>query len=187
MNLNMLTLLLLAGAINGPPEPEPQPKLPADPEREEALLSPPHVLPDEPTTYQLDTAIRHARRQARDIDAYIVGHEADRVDELRAHYRVLLGAVRRVEARLREAEGEAKRAASPPESRTGSSAPSIDSSQTATRPTLPRRTRPPEPAAVKVRCPRCQAKPGRRCRGRSGTTMSSPHPERVRAWERQKG
>ena len=183
MHPTLLPLLLFAADV----PPLVARKMPANPEREAELLSPPRDLDDAAPTHAAGAWLRHTLRQARDIDAYIVGHEADRVDELRAHYRVLLAAVRRVEARIREAEREAKRATPPPESRTGNSAPSINSSQTATRPTLPRRTRPPEPAAVKVRCPRCQAKPGRRCRGRSGTTMSSPHPERVRAWERQKG
>ena len=39
-----------------------------------------------------------------------------------------------------------------------------------------------------VRCPRdyCRAKPGNRCRGHSGTAIDTIHPERTRAFERQR-
>lgn len=199
MNLNMFTFLLLAGAVGGPsePKPEPLPKQPADPEREAALLSPPHVLPEEPTVYHLDTAIRIARQQGRDIDAYLSDHASDRAEELRRHRLSLLIFADDLADDLRSLRMAARPApisidpeAVAAEAELRAKGIDYDGERARYEQTVHRvvetlrerqNARPPP-----VRCPRryCLAAPGKPCRGRSGNT-APVHPERERAAKRK--
>lgn len=199
--LALLSLVLLGGLGGSPPKPE-KPKLPAVPEREAVLLSPPHALPDEPHIHQLDTAIRHARRQAREIDAYLFRHTADRAEELRRHRLALLDFADRwaatpaisppfarpvVEADTKHREWVAyQQTPTAADTRPQREPQRPSEPPPAPLPSQPKSSRPPKPKPPPVRCPRryCLAAPGKPCRGRSGDTAPT-HPERERASKRK--
>lgn len=214
--MNPIFLALLAIAAGGPVvvpevrEPEP-PRLPPDVDAEDELLrfiaEPPEDVPD----HKIETAIRLARKQARDIDAYLVRHTSPRGADLRRHRLELLDVADRwardlrIEQRVRIERARASfvewgRAAQNASARVEAAMQQVSERVPAEvkasktifikpPPTIARRVgdfviETPIPL---VRCPRtyCLAAPGRRCRGRSGEAMDTPHPERVRASQRK--
>lgn len=184
-----------------PHRPPPPPRLPPDEDAEDALLRFMVEPPDDALEHEIETAIRLARRQAREIEGYLTGHTSTRAEELRRHRLALLDLAAACDAhRLFRSTYPSSLSVQHEhcQSMGVSTAANAEYTQTRCQPDppavtppkpLPARRHPEKPAALAVRCPRksCAAKPGARCRGRSGEAMDAPHAERQRTWERQKG
>ena len=179
------------------PDPEPPPRKPPDPAREAEMLRDVVAPGADDPDHVYATRIRLARHQARKISDYLAEHEpaAPGLPQRRSE---LLGAActwddvlydrrrkERAAARQRLDEAIAATAAKVDQQ--------IEVSRQifgSPKPTVARRlgSLVVETPIPQIRCPvkYCRAKPGNRCRGRRGTAIDTIHPERTRAFERQR-